>query len=131
MISGYDGVDPVASIKSLNASATQFRIACPSGTNSSDCGWGPGVDYTIISKTSYKASVSYDSSAMSLGCNYNTQSTIMSCVASITGASISNGVKSAVLSGSDVSFIQASVVSGASLLPTTPTASITKAAATG
>jgi len=45
---GYDGVDPVATINVANPSTTEFHIACPTGVKTMDCGWGPGLDVTIL-----------------------------------------------------------------------------------
>lgn len=134
---GYEGVDPVATIEKVNPSTTQFHIACPSGTKPEDCGWGPGVEYTIISKTRYQAAVSYSSSSMDLVCDYNSQKTEMACSVGISGGTeYISAPKTATLTGSDVFFIQASVVSGASLLSdasATPTGTgfMTTAVATG
>lgn len=61
--------------------------------------------------------MSYDTVAMSLGCDYNTKAVEMTCTASLSGGNDDTETpQTAVLSGSEVSFIPATVVEGASLL---------------
>ncbi|KAJ2903336.1 uncharacterized protein MKZ38_010087 [Zalerion maritima] len=38
-----EGVSPLASVISADATATTFELNCPPGTDSSDCGFGPGI----------------------------------------------------------------------------------------
>ncbi|KAH7081228.1 hypothetical protein BKA63DRAFT_530355 [Paraphoma chrysanthemicola] len=114
---GSEGVDPVATIKSAQPSTTEFRVACPTGVDSNDCGWGPGLDMTILSGTKYLASMSYDSFSMSYSCDYNTRATEMTCAVAMTGGNMDTpSPQTAVLSGSDVAFVTATVVQGAGLL---------------
>jgi hypothetical protein len=114
---GYDGADPVATIESVNPSTTQFKIACPTGTDSSDCGWGTGLDYTVISGTRYQAQMSAEDVSMSLGCDYNSQAANMVCTVNQGGGNDdTSGPVTATLTGSEISFISATVVEGASLL---------------
>lgn len=54
---------------------------------------------------------------MSLGCDYNSQAVDMTCTVNQSGGNDdTNGPVTAVLSGSEVAFVRATVVEGASLL---------------
>ena len=121
-------MDPVATIESANPSTTQFRVACPTGTDSNDCGWGPGLEYTVISNTRYQALMTADTVSMSLGCDYNSQAVEMTCTVDQKGGNDdTDGPVTAVLSSSEVAFISATVVEGASLLSGGGSASATEA----
>lgn len=126
---GYDGDQPVATIETANPSTTQFRIACPTGSDESECGFGPGVEYTILSSTRYEAVLSGGSFSASYGCDYNSQATEMTCTVNHQGGGdgLPIGRQVAILRGTDVVFNTASIVEGASLLKgaghTTATAS--------
>jgi hypothetical protein len=112
-----EGVDPVATIKKVDASTTEMNLACPTDVDSTNCGWGPGLDYTIISNTHYQAQMSYDSVAMSFACDHNTQASEMTCTVSMQGGNTDTDIPAtAVLKGSQISFNKATVVQGASLL---------------
>ncbi|OAL51568.1 hypothetical protein IQ07DRAFT_585943 [Pyrenochaeta sp. DS3sAY3a] len=114
---GYDGVSPVATVQTVKPSTTEFLVACPTGVAVSECGWGPGLEYSIISGTHYQASFSYDTFSMSFGCDYNTKATEMTCSASTSiGDEQSDSAQTAVFSSSEISFVTATVVEGASLL---------------
>ncbi|KAF2023837.1 hypothetical protein EK21DRAFT_105064 [Setomelanomma holmii] len=114
---GAEGVDPVATIEKVQPSTTVFNIACPTNVDSTDCGWGPGLDYTILSGTKYLASLSYDSISMSFSCDHNTKASEMTCAVAMTGGNMDTPTpETAVLKGSDVSFITATIVQGANLL---------------
>ena len=72
-----------------------------------------GLDVEIISGTRFQASMSAAGVYVSYGCDgYVAAKDIITCTAELTG----EDPQTAVLSGSDVSFITASVVDGASLL---------------
>lgn len=115
---GSEGVDPVATIKTANPSTTEFRLSCPTGAASDDCGWGPGLDYTILSKTKYQAQMSAGSFSMSFGCDHNTVKSEMVCGVYMSGQDfgLSVGTQLATLSKDDIIFNTATVVQGASLL---------------
>ncbi|KAH9861694.1 hypothetical protein J1614_011447 [Plenodomus biglobosus] len=115
---GYEGTPPIATIESVKPSATQFKIACPTGTDSNDCGLGPGIDYSILSSTRYEAQMVYPGFSMSLGCDYNSKAVQMTCTVDQEGGNqeTSLGPQTATLSGTDVVFNTATVVEGASLL---------------
>jgi hypothetical protein len=127
MLQGYDGVDPVATINTANPTTTEFHIACPTGVDSTECGWGPGLDVTILSKTRYQAQMKLEDLSMSLGCDYNSQATEMSCTVNQKGGNDDTGGQpvTAVLSGTDVEFLSATVVKGAELLSATGSATPT------
>jgi hypothetical protein len=124
---GYEGADPVATINTANPSTTEFHIACPTGVDSTECGWGPGLDVTILSKTRYQAQMNLEHVSMSLGCDYNSKATEMSCTVNQSGGNDDTGGQpvTAVLSGTDVEFLSASIVKGAELLSATGSAAAT------
>ncbi|KAJ4317371.1 hypothetical protein N0V94_004974 [Neodidymelliopsis sp. IMI 364377] len=109
---GYDGVQPVATVLSANPSTTAALMACPTDTAADECGWGTGASVQIISGTRYEATMTGDSFSMSYGCDYNSKAVQMTCTAEMTGEE----AQTAILSGSDVAFITATVVQGAELL---------------
>ncbi|CAG5185688.1 uncharacterized protein ALTATR162_LOCUS11375 [Alternaria atra] len=115
---GYDGVDPVATINTVNPSTTEFHIACPTDTDDSECGWGPGLDVTILSQTRFQAQMSTDVVSMSLGCDYNEKAVEMTCTVNQVGGNDDTGGEpiTATLSSDDVQFLSATVVAGNSLL---------------
>ncbi|KAL1794184.1 hypothetical protein ACET3X_007605 [Alternaria dauci] len=115
---GYDGVDPVATINTANPSTTEFHIACPTDADDTECGWGPGLDVTILSQTRFQAQMSTDVVSMSLGCDYNEQAVEMTCTVNQVGGNDDTGGQpiTATLSSDDVQFLSATVVAGNSLL---------------
>jgi hypothetical protein len=106
-----------------------MNIACPTGVDSTDCGWGPGLDYTIISATHYQAQMSAESVSMSFECDHNTAKSEMTCTVAMTGGNMDMASpQTAVLSGAEIAFVTATVVDGADKLSgavaqATPTAS--------
>jgi hypothetical protein len=114
---GTEGVAPVATIRKVSASTTEMNIACPTGVDSTECGWGPGLDYTIISATHYQAQMSAESVSMSFACDHNTAKSEMTCTVAMTGGNMDMAEpQTAVLSGTDVAFVTATVVAGADKL---------------
>lgn len=109
---GYDGVAPVATVESASPSTTSALMTCPTGTASDECGWGNGLEVKIISGTRYEAVMSAASLYVSYGCDYNSAAVEMTCTAEMTG----EDAQTAVLSGTDVAFITATVVEGAEML---------------
>lgn len=136
---GYEGVDPVATLNTVKPTLTEFHIACPTGVDSADCGWGPGLDATILSQTRYQATMDAGSVSMSLGCDYDKKKVEMTCTVNQEGGNDDTGGKpvTAVFSGQDVKFLSLTVVAGNSLLrpqtsatpSATPSATTTKTSA--
>ncbi|XP_014559682.1 hypothetical protein COCVIDRAFT_91331 [Bipolaris victoriae FI3] len=128
---GYEGADPVATINTVNPTMTEFRMACPTGIDSSECGWGPGLDATILSQTRYQATMDAGGVSMSLGCDYNKKDVEMTCTVKQKGGNDDTGGEpvTAVFSNDDVKFLTVDVVAGNSLLrtetSTAPSASAT------
>ncbi|EMD95345.1 hypothetical protein COCC4DRAFT_205889 [Bipolaris maydis ATCC 48331] len=128
---GYEGADPVATINTVNPTMTEFRMACPTGVDSSECGWGPGLDATILSQTRYQATMDAAGVSMSLGCDYNKKKVEMTCTVKQEGGNDDTGGEpvTAVFSNDDVKFLTVDVVAGNSLLrtatSTAPSASAT------
>jgi hypothetical protein len=96
------------------------------------------MNYTILSKSIYKASMSYDAFDFSLACDYNTQASEATCTVSMSGgnAELSDlaGPQTAVLSGGEALFNTALIVEGANLLSggaASATPSATPAASAG
>ncbi|KAJ4338103.1 hypothetical protein N0V87_004251 [Didymella glomerata] len=110
---GIEGPSPVATIESVDGSTTSALVGCPTGTSIEDCGLGPGLNVEIIGGTRYDASMSVGTVSVSYGCDgYDSAANTMTCTAAMAG----QDTQTAVLSGSDVAFISASVIEGASLL---------------
>ncbi|KAH6639823.1 hypothetical protein C7974DRAFT_470259 [Boeremia exigua] len=64
---GGDYEVPDVSIKSVNASATVFAVACPS-PSTYDCDWSLGFNYTIVNSSTYEATMSRDDYMVSRTC---------------------------------------------------------------
>jgi hypothetical protein len=107
----------VATIKKVDASTTEFSVSCPTGVDSTECGWGPGLDYTIVSATHYQAQMSADSVSMSYACDHNTAASEMTCTVAMTGGNMDMAdPQTAVLSGTDIAFNTATILKGAEML---------------
>lgn len=114
---GSEGVDPVATINKVASATTEFKVACPTNVDASDCGWGPGLDYSIISNTKYLAQMSYGTVSMSYSCDHNTKASEMTCAVAMTGGNMNiPDPQTATFSGSDITFNTATIVQGAALL---------------
>ncbi|KAF3007707.1 hypothetical protein E8E13_009573 [Curvularia kusanoi] len=59
---------PAVTIQSANASATIFHAACPTLTAEDDCDWRGGVDYTIFNSSTYEATMTGSSYALTRTC---------------------------------------------------------------
>jgi hypothetical protein len=114
---GYDGADPVASIVSANPSTTVLNLACPTGTDSTECGFGSGFEYKIISTTIYQASMSELGFIMTFSCDHNIKKDEMSCGVSLGGSNANDpGTTTAVLPADQIEFLTATVTAGEELL---------------
>jgi hypothetical protein len=120
LTTGFDGVEPVATLKTVNPTMTEFHIACPTPSDTANCGWGPGLDATILSQTRYEATMDADSMSVSMGCDYNTKKLDMTCTVNQEGGKYDTGGEpvTAVFSEPNVRFLSLSVVAGNSLLRT-------------
>ncbi|KAF2797470.1 hypothetical protein K505DRAFT_269385 [Melanomma pulvis-pyrius CBS 109.77] len=128
---GYEGTDPVASVVTVNPSTTVLNLACPTGTDSNDCGFGSGFEYKIVSTTIYEASMSEEGFIMTFSCDHNIKADQMTCGVSIGGDNANDpGTTSAVLSGTDIAFLTATVTAGQELLGAAATGASTGAAPT-
>jgi hypothetical protein len=68
-----DYQSPAVTIKSVNASATVFHVACPEPTTSDhyplyNCDWEGGVDYTVFNSSTYEATMTGYSSVLTRTC---------------------------------------------------------------
>ncbi|KAH7409906.1 hypothetical protein DE146DRAFT_329907 [Phaeosphaeria sp. MPI-PUGE-AT-0046c] len=114
---GSEGVDPVATINKVASATTEFKVACPTNIDAGECGWGPGLDYTIISNTIYQAQLSYGTVSMSYSCDHNTKASEMTCAVSMTGGNLDlPSPQTATFRGSELVFNTATIVQGANLL---------------
>ncbi|KAF2868268.1 hypothetical protein BDV95DRAFT_610230 [Massariosphaeria phaeospora] len=115
---GYEGVDPVVSVVEANPATTVLALGCPTGVDSTECGWSLApFQYSIISQTSYHASAS-DLMEIAMDCTANVQATEMACVVTAAGPD-GPETTSTVLSGSEVRYATATVTAGADLLDAT------------
>jgi len=113
----YEGADPVASVVSANPSTTVLNLACPTGTDSTECGFGDGFEYKIISTTIYQASMSELGFIMTFACDHNIKKDEMSCEVSLGGSNANDpGTTTAVLSANQIEFLTATVTAGEELL---------------
>ncbi|KAF2279799.1 uncharacterized protein EI97DRAFT_430814 [Westerdykella ornata] len=107
--SGSDGVQPVANVEIVDPATTVAQIACPTGVDSTECGWGMGLEYTVISTTIYKATMKEEGRfTMSFSCNHDTAKSEVSCGVTQTGEQYT-GATELVLAGSDIAFATASI----------------------
>jgi len=114
---GYEGADPVASIISANPSTTVLNLACPTGIDSTECGFGSGFEYKIISTTIYQASMSELGFIMTFSCDHNIKKDAMSCEVSLGGSNANDpGTTSAVIPVDPSEFLTATVTAGEELL---------------
>ncbi|KAL1596564.1 hypothetical protein SLS60_009212 [Paraconiothyrium brasiliense] len=73
------GIAPVASIVKADASTTVMALACPTGTDDTECGWGSNdLTISVIAKTVYALSV--PAAQVSFDC---TSKKDMTCTAAI------------------------------------------------
>ncbi|KAF1994648.1 hypothetical protein P154DRAFT_581597 [Amniculicola lignicola CBS 123094] len=121
------GADPqslVGSVVSANPSTTTLSITCPTDDpafDSNNCGFGPGLSYSIISQTEHKGAMSDSGFTMTYACTQNAGMSEMSCGISMGGSEANDpGTTDLVLSGTDYS---------AAWLPATLTAGVAKLSA--
>jgi hypothetical protein len=111
--SGSEGEPPVAEVSIKNPTTTIARIECPSGTPSYECGWGAGLDYTVISTTIYEITMEVpDQMTMSVSCDHNTKQSKIACDVSVGGQMAIPGSSLLELTGSEIQFVTASVTGG-------------------
>ncbi|KAF2655638.1 hypothetical protein K491DRAFT_704493 [Lophiostoma macrostomum CBS 122681] len=113
-----EGAAPVASIVTVNPSTTVMDLSCPTDVSGDECGWGEGLEYTIISTTIYQATmIEVDEFTMTFKCEHNTQASEMSCAASVGGGQANDpGTTNTVLKATEFGFLQATVTAGGDLL---------------
>jgi hypothetical protein len=112
--SGSEGVAPEAVLDVKSPTTTVAHIHCPAGTDSNDCGWGPGLEYSVISTTIYQATmVQPDEFTMTFSCNHQTKESSIACDVSIGGPEANMPASSQLtLTGSEISFATAVVAEG-------------------
>ncbi|KAJ4351914.1 uncharacterized protein N0V89_007258 [Didymosphaeria variabile] len=131
------GIAPVASIVKADASTTVMALACPTGTEDTECGWGSNdLTITVIAKTVYALSV--PAAQVSFDC---TSKKDMTCTAAIaaeftdagmdmfTAGNDGTATGTTVYPSSEVVFQTASVTAGEEKLSGGAAAASTTAAA--
>lgn len=126
----YD-TDPqplVASVVAVESSTTTYSIACPTGTDSSDCGYPAGVD-TLVTQAPNFAGANIDMAGqftMNWSCDITSSTVAAVCTVSAGGpAANSPGVETTTLSSTDVQYFPVTVTAGLDKLTAnlTPTSS--------
>lgn len=111
--SGSEGEPPEAVLDVKNPSTTVAHIHCPTGTDSSECGWGNGLEYSIISTTIYQASLTIPGGTMTFSCDHETKESKIECDVSVGGPSANMPASSQLtLTGSEILYGTAMVVEG-------------------
>ncbi|PSN72491.1 hypothetical protein BS50DRAFT_253214 [Corynespora cassiicola Philippines] len=118
-----EGGPAVASILEQEPSTTVMRIACPTDVDSTECGWGPGVDYSILDSTRYEASMSEGSFSLSFGCDHNTQKQEMACE-----AFMGSETTEMTLTGTEIVFLTATLTDASASASSSAAASTTASA---
>ena len=113
-IAGADAQSLVASVVSANPTSTEFAITCPTGTDSSDCGFPDGINLQQLHSSVWIGSANDGGSAVfSFDCTVNAQATQAACVVSVGGPAANDpGVATSTLSGTDVQFFPVTVTAG-------------------
>ncbi|KAL4891185.1 hypothetical protein BDV59DRAFT_182717 [Aspergillus ambiguus] len=107
----------VASVVSSDAAATTYSINCPTGTDSNDCGMGPGMTLIAGPKTTYKMDEA----------DINLHKTVTCSVAGTTSAVCNEGTETTTLTSS-LPFLPVTITAGSIA---TGSASTTKSEVTG
>jgi hypothetical protein len=114
------GYAPHASIVSANPTQTVMKLTCPTTLpdfDDTECGWGPGVDFTAISSTIFKGTMMMSDFTMTYSCDHNTKEKAMTCDASIGGSGADFQTSEvAVLKGTDATMLTATLTAGAEKL---------------
>ncbi|KAF2462833.1 uncharacterized protein BDR25DRAFT_308109 [Lindgomyces ingoldianus] len=119
-VPGAEGSDLLASVVTANPSTTILHLSCPTNVDSSDCGFGPGLAFSIISTTIYEAVMSESDFTMSVSCEHNLQKSEMPCFVSNGGEGANDpGTTTETFSGSEIGFLTATVTAGAEKLSAT------------
>lgn len=105
----------VASVISANAATTSLAIGCPPGEDSTECGYGPGLDLEHISGLIWQASVTALGASFSWSCQVAVTSAV--CVTSVGGDEANDpGMATTTLSASDITSFPVTVTAGAESL---------------
>jgi hypothetical protein len=115
---GADGEDPVAEVLTANPSTTVIRAACPTDLDSTECGWGPGIVYSVVSTTIYKATMSEENLfTMTYSCEHNTKAKTVDCDISMGGDEANSPTTEHIkFTGTEIGFAKATITKGAELL---------------
>jgi hypothetical protein len=111
----------VASVVSVAASTTAFHISCAPGTDSSDCGFGPGADLTIVNGNTYILSMSDGDAFQALEACTVSGTTAVECSSSLGGSEANTQAVSGLAAQGTtvydtVTFLPLTVTAGADLL---------------
>src|SRR5579871_3774872 len=107
----------VASVVSANAATTSLAIGCPPGEDSSECGFGPGLDLEHISGSIWQASITGEGVSFSWSCQIEVTSAV--CITSAGGAAANDpGMTTTTLDASEIMSFPVTVTAGANSLST-------------
>ncbi|KAK7731041.1 hypothetical protein SLS53_008843 [Cytospora paraplurivora] len=79
---GAEGDSIVASVIAAAPAATSYFVTCPEGTDSNDCGMGPGMTYILGPSTYGIHATYYEDNTLDLGCKVAHET--MTCVQTYT-----------------------------------------------
>lgn len=107
----------VASVVSANAATTSLAIGCPTGEDSSECGFGPGLDLEHISGSIWQASMTSPGEEFSFSWSCQVAATSAVCVTSAGGAEANDpGMMTTTLSANEITSFPVMVTAGADSL---------------
>ena len=125
LVAGADKQPLAASVIGADRTATTYSINCPPGTDSNECGMGPGMTVTQFGTTAYAGLMSDPSFTYSWSCQL-AGTTAATCVQSAGGQSANfPGVETTTLSASEISLFPVTITAGQTKLAAATAASTT------
>ncbi|KAF2014546.1 hypothetical protein BU24DRAFT_216402 [Aaosphaeria arxii CBS 175.79] len=113
---GYEGYEPIASIVKVDGPTVVAQLTCPTTLpdyDDTECGWGPGLELTVISSATFVGTMKAPQVTMTYSCEGKKNEKSMTCDASIGGAGANSPMsENAVLSGTDAQTATAQVTAG-------------------
>ena len=125
LVAGADKQPLAGSVIGADRTATTYSINCPPGTDSNECGMGPGMTVTQFGTTAYAGIMSDPSFTYSWSCQL-AGTTAATCVQSAGGQSANfPGVETTTLSASEISLFPVTITAGQTKLAAATAASAT------
>lgn len=118
---GEDYPVPAVTVKSVNASATVFYVACPSTSSGSDCDWRLGLNYTIFDQTTYEATMTGDEYAVTRTCVDQSEDGVKCYAEGYDGKIKSQYLANEFWASDATNTVTATIASGAEKLKAAPT----------